>query len=149
MSEERYLADAAATRAAAAEMAGRLKPTGVVALVGPLGAGKTTYVKGFAEALGISGEVTSPTFVRLNIYQGDPTLYHLDLYRVENAREFVALGFYEWLDTDGIALVEWADRAAGQFPPSTITVTLDYAADRDGRVMTITEGPPRPGQPTR
>jgi tRNA threonylcarbamoyladenosine biosynthesis protein TsaE len=146
MSEERYLADAAATRAAAAEMAERLKPTGTVALVGPMGAGKTTYVKGFAEALGIDEPVTSPTFVRLNVYEGDPTLYHLDLYRVEDSREFVALGLYEWLDTDGIALVEWADRAAGLFPPSTVTVTLDYAADRDGRLMTVTDGPPRPAR---
>jgi tRNA threonylcarbamoyladenosine biosynthesis protein TsaE len=149
MSEERFLADAAATRAAAAEMAERMRPTGIVALIGPLGAGKTTYVKGFAEALGISEAVTSPTFVRLNVYEGDPTLYHLDLYRVEDTREFVALGLYEWLDTDGIALVEWADRAAGLFPPSTVTVTLDYAADRDGRIMTVTDGPPRPGQPPR
>lgn len=135
-------ANEAATRNLAAELAKKTGPGSVVALVGPLGSGKTTFVKAFAEARGVRETVTSPTFVRLNVYKGEPAIYHLDLYRVESAEEFLFLGLDEWLDTGGITLVEWADRAAGLYPSSTVTVTLDYADDPGHRVITITDGPP-------
>lgn len=132
----------AATERLIAEVAAGLGPGSIVALIGPLGAGKTAVVKAVVHALGLTDEVTSPTFVRLNVYGTSPTVYHLDLYRVANEAAFVALGLDEWLDTDGIALVEWADRAAGQFPAHTITVRLDFGEGPDARIITISEGPP-------
>jgi tRNA threonylcarbamoyladenosine biosynthesis protein TsaE len=134
--------DEDATRALAAEMATRSKPGSVIALIGPLGSGKTTFVKAFVEARGIEGDVTSPTFVRLNVYEGDPTVYHLDLYRVESPEEAVKLALDEWLDTDGITLVEWADRAAGLFPDQSVTVTLEYGDTPESRVITVSHAPP-------
>jgi len=134
------LPDAESTCAVARELAGRLTGGSVVALVGPLGAGKTTFVKAAAEALGVTEEVTSPSFVRLHIYHGDLPVYHLDLYRVEDQAEFLALGLDEWLDTDGVTLVEWAERAAAMLPAHTVTVTLAYSDDGLSRVANITEG---------
>ena len=143
MQQTQFLPDAEATRTAARDLAGRLTAGSVVALVGPLGAGKTTFVKGAAEALGVTEEVTSPSFIRLRIYKGDLPVYHLDLYRVEDRTEFMALGLDEWLDTDGVTLVEWAERAPGVFPAHTVTVTLAYSEDGLGRTMGLVEGPPK------
>jgi tRNA threonylcarbamoyladenosine biosynthesis protein TsaE len=137
------LADAEATVARARELAERLSAGSVVALVGPLGAGKTTFVKAAAAALGVTEEVTSPSFVRLHVYEGALPVYHLDLYRVKDLAEFLALGLDEWLDTDGVTLVEWAERAAEVMPANTITVTLDYSDDGLGRTMDVTDGPPK------
>ncbi len=132
----------AATDAAAVELAATLEKGSVVALTGPLGAGKTTFVKAVARALGVEEDVTSPSFVRLNIYEGRFTIYHLDLYRVKDVPEFIFFGLDEWLDTDGVTLIEWADRAAELLPAHSITVALDYDDRSEGRIMTVTEGPP-------
>ena len=132
----------AATDAAAVELAATLGKGSVVALTGPLGAGKTTFVKAVARALRVEEDVTSPSFVRLNVYEGRFTIYPLDLYRVKDVPEFIFFGLDEWLDTDGVTLIEWADRVAELLPAHSITVALDYDEEREGRIMTVTEGPP-------
>ena len=136
------LPDIAATDAAAVELAATLGEGSIVALTGPLGAGKTTFVKAVARALGVEEDVTSPSFIRLNIYEGRLTVYHLDLYRVKDIPEFISFGLDEWLDTDGVTLIEWADRAAELLPANSITVSLDYDDESEGRIMTVTDGPP-------
>lgn len=79
-----------------------------IVLNGQLGAGKTTFTKGLAKALGVSRVVTSPTFTILKIYQGRLTLNHFDLYRVENIDEIAELGFDEVLeDTSAVNVIEW------------------------------------------
>jgi len=147
-STTRALPDAEATRAAARVFAERLGPGDVVALVGPLGAGKTTFVKAVAEALGIDPDgVTSPTFIRHQIHRGGRfTVHHLDLYRVADEREFRSLGLDEWLDTGGVTLIEWADRAGDALPPHTLRLELAYADEGRTRTLTITE-PPRGARP--
>jgi tRNA threonylcarbamoyladenosine biosynthesis protein TsaE len=134
------LPDPEATREAALSVAEMLSAGSVVALTGQLGAGKTTFVKAVAESLGVTEEVTSPSFIRLNIYKGDLPVYHLDLYRVEDRIEFLALGFDEYLDTEGVTLIEWAERAAGVLPGDTLTVALEYSDDGLSRKMTLSEG---------
>jgi tRNA threonylcarbamoyladenosine biosynthesis protein TsaE len=136
------LPDEAATESAAVKLASSLDRGSVVAITGPLGAGKTTLVQGVARALGVEEEVTSPSFIRLNVYQGRYTVYHLDCYRVKDSAEFIAFGLDEWLDTDGVTLIEWADRVAELLPAHTLTVTLDYDEAGEGRIITVTEGPP-------
>jgi len=136
-----HLPDPDATAAAGRRLAAGLGPGAVVALVGPLGAGKTSFIKAVAEELGVEDEVTSPSFVRMQFYRGSLPICHLDLYRVQGPAEFLALGFDEWLDTGGITLIEWADRVAELLPEDTITVTLDYA-EQGGRHLTVSEGPP-------
>jgi tRNA threonylcarbamoyladenosine biosynthesis protein TsaE len=138
------LPDEEATRRAARELAAGLGPGSVIALVGPLGAGKTTFVKAVAGALGIDPDaVTSPTFIRHQIHHGRLTLHHLDLYRVADIAEFHRLALDEWLDTGGVTLIEWADHAAEALPPHTVTVELAYADEGRSRTLTITEAPPR------
>ncbi len=83
---------------------------GLVLLMGNLGAGKTTFVKGMARGLGIKEEmVTSPTFVIMNVYEGISTLYHVDLYRIGDPEELFYIGLEEVMEDEGIVAVEWAD----------------------------------------
>ena len=105
------LPDEAATRAAGAQLAATLQGGEAIALVGELGAGKTTFVAGLVEALG-GGAAASPTFSLLNEYPGGRLIvWHCDLYRIERERELAELGLDDVIgDPRGILLVEWADK---------------------------------------
>src|SRR5512138_3118304 len=86
----------------------------VIGLSGDLGAGKTQLVKGLARGLGIAARVHSPTFTLVNSYAGGRLLlYHLDLYRLENAQQILQAGLEEFLYTEGVTVVEWAERWFG------------------------------------
>ena len=102
-------------------------PTGsVVALIGTLGAGKTTLVQSVAAALGVPRDaVTSPTFVLINEYPSDRTpIYHIDAYRLRDEDEFRELGPEEYFDGAGITFVEWADRVADCLPADYLTIKI-------------------------
>jgi tRNA threonylcarbamoyladenosine biosynthesis protein TsaE len=118
------LADAAATRALG-ERFGRVAGAGdVIALNGPLGAGKTTFVQGLAAALGITGPVPSPTFVLCREYQGRLLLAHLDAYRLAGSDDACGAGLDEHLPGQGVTAVEWADRIVDLLPDDAVTITL-------------------------
>lgn len=92
----------------------------VFAVSGDLGAGKTQLVKGFARGLDIAGNIHSPTFSLVNIHHGGRLpLYHLDLYRLEKPDEIVQAGLHEYMDTDGVVVIEWAERWFGDLHAST------------------------------
>lgn len=136
--ESRILPDEAATRALAAELLHRSGPHAIFALHGDLGAGKTRFAQGIAQALGVSELVASPTFA---IALEHPTaqggrFIHMDLYRLGDEREAEDLGFEELLDTAEAAVIEWPDIAASLLPPRTIHVTLEIQHD-DSRRATI------------
>ena len=100
------------TEAAGREIAGRLPRSGVVLLIGNLGAGKTTMAKGIVEGLGVAGadEVTSPTYTIVHEY-GDPVqIYHVDLYRLETVEEVRGLGLDDLLESEALVLIEWGER---------------------------------------
>lgn len=101
----------------------RLRPGDVVALVGPLGSGKTYFTKGIASGLGVedTAEVISPSFVLVRQYQGSCLLRHMDAYRLHHPSELVELGAEELFDEAGVTVIEWADR----FPPGTVPATLE------------------------
>src|SRR2546421_6132598 len=87
------------------------RPGLIIGLSGDLGAGKTQWVKGLARGLGITARVHSPTFSLVNIYAGGRLpLYHLDLYRLENHEQILAAGLEEYLRTDGVTVIEWAEK---------------------------------------
>ncbi len=113
----------------------------VLALVGDLGAGKTLFVQGLARTLGVEGEVTSPTFSLMNIYDGICRLYHFDLYRLETEAELEDIGFYEYTDEpDGIVLIEWADKFPEALPEEYLRIDIERngdEADADERVFTF------------
>jgi tRNA threonylcarbamoyladenosine biosynthesis protein TsaE len=100
--------DAAGTRALAARLAAVARPGDLVCLVGDLGAGKTQFAKGFAEGLGVDDVVSSPTFVLMAEYAGRMPLFHLDLYRLEDAADALAGGLLDDRQAEGATLVEWA-----------------------------------------
>jgi tRNA threonylcarbamoyladenosine biosynthesis protein TsaE len=120
------LPDLAATTALGHRLAGLLFPGAVVALVGPLGTGKTHLVRAVAEGLGIidSRVVSSPTFVLIQEYNARLPIYHFDAYRLRGEAEFIDLGAHEYFDDKGVCLVEWADRVASCLPPQHLRVTL-------------------------
>jgi len=117
-----------ATRSAACALARAVGPEGLlVALVGPLGAGKTVFAKGLAEGLGLDpAVVASPTFVIASEYTapGGRRLAHVDLYRVESAAELEAAGFLDWLEPGVLLAVEWADRLPDALPADRLELRL-------------------------
>lgn len=108
-----------------------------VNLVGDLGAGKTTLVRGVLRGLGYTGRVKSPTYPLLETYQiGDCHLAHFDLYRLETTEAFVEAGFDEYFAGPGVRFVEWPSRAGGCLPVPDWTLSLADAAD-GGRTLSI------------
>ena len=132
------LADEAATRAAGAALARLVTGGDAIALVGDLGAGKTTLVSGFVEALG-AGTASSPTFSLVNEYPGGRLIiWHVDLYRLERASELPELGLDDILgDRRGVCLIEWADKFA-VMPADHLRLELGHAAERRELVATGT-----------
>lgn len=116
-------------------LASTLQPGAIVGLTGPLGAGKTAFVRGIARGCGVAeGVVHSPTFLTAAEYEGRPNVTHLDLYRHEEMlpdADWLA----EILDGDGIAVVEWFERLAEERPPESVEVLLDYGEAEDVRVL--------------
>lgn len=127
------------TKKLAAKLAKEIT-SGVVALVGNLGAGKTTFTQGFADGLGIKDKIISPTFVLMRQHQIPDTkkiLYHLDLYRLEELKDIKQLAINELASDENIILVEWAEKAKEILPPETIWINFKNLND-NSREITVT-----------
>ena len=134
---ERYVSHSAeSTMRIAAELAEKLPDGSTVALSGELGAGKTVFVKGFAAALGIDEHITSPTFNIVKEYEGKKKLYHFDVYRIGDVDELFQIGFDEYIDSDAICIIEWADIIKEALPRDAIRVKIEGSGDMD-RIITI------------
>jgi tRNA threonylcarbamoyladenosine biosynthesis protein TsaE len=121
------------TRRLAVALSPLLRPGDVVSLGGDLGAGKTTFVQGLAVGLGISGRVTSPSFVLMKEYLGGRyPLVHMDVYRLERMQEVVDLGYDEFLDPSHIVVVEWGDMVEPLLPKEHLSIQMSYG-DGDSR----------------
>lgn len=104
------------TEAVGRAFATRLHGGCVVALFGGMGMGKTAFVRGLAQGLGIDAEVTSPTFALVHEYGGSPPLCHFDMYRVNSWDGLYSTGFFDYLDAGGILAVEWSENIEGALP---------------------------------
>ena len=119
-------ADEAATVAHGRSLAAALPPQSVIALIGPLGAGKTRLVQAISEAAGVDPrQVISPTFVLIHEYQGRLPIYHFDAYRLRDEDEFLQLGPEEYFERDGWTFIEWADRVANCLPRERIEIRIE------------------------
>ena len=106
-------------------------------LQGELGAGKTTLVRGFMRGLGFHGRVKSPTYTLVEPYEiGEQIIHHIDLYRIREARELETLGWRDYLDSNGICLLEWPER--GQNYLGRPDVLIEFQIDGTGRSLTLT-----------
>jgi tRNA threonylcarbamoyladenosine biosynthesis protein TsaE len=109
----------------------------VIALVGPLGAGKTRLVRALADGNGVRNQiVNSPTFVLVQEYQGRLPIYHLDTYRLRSLNEFIELGAEEYLQAEGVCCIEWADRVSDVLPADVLRIEIAVLGDceRDFRL---------------
>ncbi len=124
----------------AADFARRLRPGDVVALGGPLGAGKTAFVRAVVRALHGSDQSSSPSFTFRHRYDGDPPIEHIDLYRIDDPRELTELGLDEALDGRSIALIEWWRNAPEAIPARRYEIEIEGAGDEP---RTLSLRPPR------
>lgn len=114
------------------------KPGDVICLVGDLGAGKTTLTRAFARELGVTEEVTSPTFNIVNIYRsGRLPLYHFDVYRLSGCEEFLATGSDEYFGSGGVCVIEWADIIEEAIPDGSLVVEIRYGDTPGERICDI------------
>jgi tRNA threonylcarbamoyladenosine biosynthesis protein TsaE len=99
-------------------------PGTVIALVGPLGAGKTQLAKGVADGLGVESVVNSPTFILMNEHVGRHRLFHVDAYRLEDPDEALAAGLIDERQAAGVTVIEWADRLDGWLPDERLDIAI-------------------------
>ena len=111
-------------------LGGELGPGDVVALTGELGAGKTTLAKAIAEGLGVTEQVTSPTFTLIGEYSsGRLPFYHMDVYRLGSLVELTDIGADEYFYGKGVTVVEWADRIEELLPERSLSIEMSYTED--------------------
>ncbi len=115
----------------ASEIADTLKGGEFIAMYGDLGAGKTAFVQGVAKALDIKNHVTSPTFTIVNEYEGRLPLYHFDVYRISDPDEMYEIGYDEYVDSNGVCIVEWAELIEDLFPQEYIKITILKDDEKD------------------
>ena len=119
------------------QLAKLLQPGDVLCLSGDLGAGKTLLVQGITAGLALADQATSPTFTILNVYDGPTPVYHFDLYRLEWPWQLDDIGFAEFTDTDGIAIIEWPDKFPDHMPREALRIEITKA-DENVRLFSIT-----------
>ena len=129
----------AQTRRLGARLGARAEGGHIYCLEGDLGSGKTSFVQGIAEGLGVAGPVVSPTFVLVSVYRGvpgRPPLYHLDLYRISGPQEALDFGLEEYLYGEGVVAIEWAERIREVLPPEYLWISFRHLdATKRGLVM--------------
>ena len=120
------------------ELARQIKPPCLILLEGELGSGKTTLVKGMVAGLGAAREeeVTSPSFTLVHEYGRERKVYHVDLYRIEGARDFASLGLDDLFEEDATVIVEWGERISDNAPGLQWRIRLEYVTS-DKRRITV------------
>lgn len=129
------------TRAFASSLAASARAGDRIALLGPLGAGKTQFAKGFAQGLGVSDTVNSPSFTLMAEYAGRLPLFHQDLYRLNGAEDVIGGGLIDDRQEDGVTLIEWGERLSGRLDAHRLLVYIGVGTDDDRTITVIATEP--------
>lgn len=122
----------------AEKLASKLSSGDTLALFGGLGMGKTAFVRGLAKGLSVTSEVSSPTFSLVHEYEGKIPVYHFDMYRITSLEDLFSTGFFDYLDSDGLVVIEWSENVVQYLPENVIVVRIDYG-DNDSERRIIIE----------
>ncbi|MDY3993511.1 MAG: tRNA (adenosine(37)-N6)-threonylcarbamoyltransferase complex ATPase subunit type 1 TsaE [Evtepia sp.] len=135
---EHYSKSPQETEALGQALVQKLAPGAVVAFSGDLGAGKTAFVRGMAQGLGITQRVTSPTFTIVNEYEGGRLpLFHFDMYRLHSAEELFDIGWEDFLSRGGVCAVEWSENIQEALEPGTVYVDIRRGQGEQERIISI------------
>jgi tRNA threonylcarbamoyladenosine biosynthesis protein TsaE len=127
--------DPAGTRALAGALAVAAREGDLISLVGELGAGKTQFAKGFGAGLGVTDTIVSPSFVLMAEYRGRLPLFHIDLYRLAGTAEALAGGLIDERQSEGVTLIEWAERLEDAMPAVRLDVLIEGTGDDPRRIV--------------
>lgn len=130
-----YLENEEQTKEIGYKLGQLLTPKSVVCLIGDLGAGKTTMTQSLAKALEVDDYITSPTFNIVNEYEGRMPLYHFDVYRIGSSDEMYDIGFDEYIDGEGVCIIEWANLIEDILPNEYLYIEMNYK--ETGREMIL------------
>lgn len=122
------------TERIAKEIASTLTGKEVIAYLGGLGAGKTTFTRGLVSCFGVDSGVHSPTFAIVNEYQGTVPVYHFDMYRVTDEEDLYSTGFYDYLGK-GLVIIEWSENILDFLPSDTVYIELSYGEEENTRII--------------
>ena len=122
------------TAAAAKKTAEILKPGDVVAFRGGLGVGKTTFTRYLCEALDCRDDVSSPTFALVHCYRAKMPVCHFDMYRIHNFDDLYSTGFFDYLDTGALLLIEWSENVEEFLPKERLTITIERLSDTERKI---------------
>lgn len=134
-----YLTHSASeTEQLAAQFARELKPNDIIAFRGSMGMGKTAFTRGLVSGLGLESTVSSPTFALVNEYDTPKMIvYHFDMYRITSWNDLYSTGFFDYLDTGALMVIEWSENIEGALPENTIYVEISKGDGDDDRIIRI------------
>lgn len=121
----------------AAELAKKISGGTVIAFFGGLGMGKTAFTRGLARGMGITADVSSPTFAIVNDYGGKPPLVHFDMYKVSTWEDLYSSGFFDYCDMGAVLAVEWSENIENALPENTVRVYIEKGGTEDERIITV------------
>ena len=125
------------TESFARSFAEKLRAGDVIALSGGLGAGKTAFVRGLARGLSTTSEVSSPTFALVHEYDGRLPVAHFDMYRIRDLDDLYSTGFFEYLDSGFVVVIEWSENVADYLPDGALRIRIDRGETENERILTI------------
>ena len=119
----------------AARLAKKVKGGTVIAMKGDLGAGKTCFTRGFAKGMGFEGDVNSPTFAIVNEYLGGRLpVYHFDMYRITGWEDLYTTGYFEYMESGGVLIIEWSENIEQALPEDVVTITIEKCSEQERKI---------------
>lgn len=125
----------AQTEALGARLAEKLRGNEVIALFGGMGMGKTAFTRGLGRGLGVEDGVSSPTFALVHEYQGKFPVYHFDMFRVSGWDDLYSTGFFDYLESGGVLIVEWSENVEAALPEDAVRITIRQGSGENERIF--------------